>query len=127
MLESRSDIDFIVLASALAVTMLWEMRFPRRHPAAPRTARWRLNSLLMLVNILILYAVIPATTVALALVVKNAGWGLFNLLQLPFAAACALGFLLMDLARYGQHLAMHCLPLLWRVHRVHHADPDLDV
>jgi len=53
--------------------------------------------------------------------------GLFNRVEMPFVLACVLGALLMDLARYGQHLAMHRIPLLWRIHRVHHADPDLDV
>jgi len=127
LLENQNDIHSIVLAAALAVTLLWEMRFPRRDPAVPRAERWRLNFLLMFVNMLVLYAVVPITTVALALIVKNAGWGLFNQLQMPFVPACVLGALLMDVARYGQHLLMHRVPLLWRIHRVHHADPDLDV
>jgi sterol desaturase/sphingolipid hydroxylase (fatty acid hydroxylase superfamily) len=127
LLENQNDIHSFVLAAALAVTLLWEIKFPRRDPAVPRTLRWRLNFLLMFVNMVVLYAVVPITTVTLALVVKNAGWGLFTRMQMPFATACVLGALLMDLARYGQHLLMHRVPSLWRVHRVHHADPDLDV
>ena len=127
LLQSQNDIHSLVLVTALALTLLWEIRFPRRDPAAPRPQRWRLNFLLMFVNMAVLYAVVPITTVALALVVKNAGLGLFNRVEMPFVLACVLGALLMDLARYGQHLAMHRIPLLWRIHRVHHADPDLDV
>jgi sterol desaturase/sphingolipid hydroxylase (fatty acid hydroxylase superfamily) len=126
-LENQNDIHSLVLVTALAVTLVWEIRFPRREPAARRTQRWRVNFLLMLVNMAVLYAVVPITTVALAIVANNAGVGLFNRIEMPFVLGCVLGALLMDLARYGQHLAMHRIPLLWRIHRVHHADPDLDV
>ena len=127
LLEDQNEIHSLVLVAALAATLLWEIRFPRRDPAAPRTRRWRVNFLLMVVNMAVLYAVVPITTVALALLVKNAGLGLFNRIEMPFVLGCVLGALLMDLARYGQHLAMHRIPLLWRIHRLHHADPDLDV
>lgn len=127
LLENQSDVYGAVLLAALAVTLLWEMRFPRRGPAVPRTGRWRLNFLLMFINMLVLFAIVPMTTVALALVAGNAGWGLFNHVQMPFVPVLVLSVLLMDLARYGQHYLLHRVPLLWRIHRVHHADPDLDV
>ncbi len=127
LLENQNDVYTAVMLAALGVTLLWEMWFPRRGPAAPRAARWRLNFLLMPINMLVLYIAVPVTTVTLALIAANAGWGLFNRIQVPFAAALAAGFLLLDLARYGQHFLMHRVPMLWRIHRVHHADPDLDV
>lgn len=127
LLENQNDFYSIVLASALAATLLWEIWFPRRGAVAPRRERWRLNFLLMFINMLVLYAVVPMTTVTLALVSKDAGWGFINQVQMPFVPGFVLSVLLMDLARYGQHLLMHRLPVLWRIHRVHHADPDLDV
>ena len=127
LLQNQNDLHSIVLASALAATLLWEMWFPRRGAAVPRAKRWRLNFLLMFINMLVLYAVVPVTTVTVALVSKDAGWGLFNQVQMPFVLAFASSVLLMDFARYGQHLLMHRVPVLWRIHRVHHADPDLDV
>jgi sterol desaturase/sphingolipid hydroxylase (fatty acid hydroxylase superfamily) len=127
MLEDQNDLYNVVLASALAATLLWEIWFPRRGAAAPRAKRWRLNFLLMLINMLVLYAVVPITTVTLAFVSKEAGWGLLNLMRMPFVLVVVLSVLLMDLARYVQHRLMHRLPGLWRIHRVHHADPDLDV
>ena len=36
-------------------------------------------------------------------------------------------FLLMDYTYYLWHVATHKLPFLWRFHRVHHLDPDLDM
>jgi sterol desaturase/sphingolipid hydroxylase (fatty acid hydroxylase superfamily) len=41
--------------------------------------------------------------------------------------AIALTLLLLDLAIYVQHVLTHAVPALWRLHRVHHTDLDLDV
>jgi sterol desaturase/sphingolipid hydroxylase (fatty acid hydroxylase superfamily) len=127
LLENQNDVQTAVLLAALAATLLWEMWSPRRGPAAPRTKRWRVNFLLLLVNLLVVYALVPVATVTLALVASDAGWGLFNQWRIPFIPAFVLGVLLMDLAKYAQHYLLHRVPLLWRIHRVHHADPDLDV
>ena len=127
LLENQGGLYTAVLLFALTATLLWELAVPRRSPTALRPGRWRVNFLLMVVNMVVLYALVPITTVALALLASDAGWGLFNQVQLPFALVLALGVLLMDFTRYGQHYLMHRVPLLWRIHRVHHADPDLDV
>ena len=127
LLDNQSEIYNVVLLAVLAATLLWEMWLPRREPVAPRVSRWRVNFLLMSIDMVVLYAVVPAGMVALALVATKAGWGLFNQVQLPLVPALAIGILLMDLARYGQHYLMHHTPLLWRIHRAHHSDPDLDV
>ena len=68
-----------------------------------------------------------AAAVGIAYTVSQNGWGLFNLLSLPFWLEVCLAVLLLDLAIYLQHLLMHRVPLLWRLHRVHHADLDYDV
>ena len=65
--------------------------------------------------------------VSLALLAGKHQWGLFNLLELPHFLAIPLFILLFDLAIYWQHRLFHMVPLLWRLHRVHHADPDFDV
>ena len=55
------------------------------------------------------------------------GLGLLHLVQLPRAAAVLLAVVLLDCAIYAQHVVFHRVPLLWRLHRVHHTDPDYDV
>ena len=35
--------------------------------------------------------------------------------------------LVLDLAIYLQHVMFHAVPALWRLHRMHHADLDIDV
>jgi len=65
--------------------------------------------------------------VGLALLAETRGWGLFNAFAVPGWLAIPLAVILLDLAIYLQHVLFHAVPLLWRLHRVHHADPGFDV
>ena len=70
---------------------------------------------------------IPTAAVGAALFAAERGWGLFHLAGVPPVLAAVLGFLILDLVIYGQHVAFHKVPMLWRLHRMHHADLDIDV
>ncbi|MDX1698011.1 MAG: sterol desaturase family protein, partial [Thiohalobacterales bacterium] len=69
----------------------------------------------------------PAAAVGVALYAQSRGWGLLNLLDMPAWLAIVIAVVLLDLAIYVQHFTFHAVPLLWRLHRVHHADLDFDV
>ncbi len=58
---------------------------------------------------------------------ESRGWGLFNLVSLPPWIEVVLAVIVLDLAIYGQHVLFHYVPALWRIHRMHHADLDIDV
>jgi sterol desaturase/sphingolipid hydroxylase (fatty acid hydroxylase superfamily) len=109
------------------VMMLWEIIAPRRALTVPKMQRWTHNIALLLVNSLVLRLLFPAAAVGIAYAASNAGWGLFNLVNLPFWLEVVGAVLFLDLAIYLQHRLMHQLPLLWRLHRVHHADLDIDM
>jgi sterol desaturase/sphingolipid hydroxylase (fatty acid hydroxylase superfamily) len=70
---------------------------------------------------------VPVTAVGVALIAAEKGWGLFPLLGLPAWAAILLGVIVLDLVIYAQHVVFHHVPVLWRLHRMHHADLDIDV
>lgn len=72
-------------------------------------------------------ALLPLAAVVLAVFVHEHGTGLFNMIPVPYPLAVAVSVLAFDLAVYLVHLAFHSAPVLWRMHRVHHADPDFDV
>ena len=55
------------------------------------------------------------------------GWGLLNHFQVPFWIAVPIGVIAMDFVIWLQHVMVHAVPALWRLHRVHHADLDYDV
>ncbi len=86
-----------------------------------------MNLGLSLLNTLLLRLVFPATAVGAAVWAAKSGWGLFNLLPMPLWLAAVLSFVLLDLAIYGQHRVFHAVPWLWRVHRGHHIDLEVDV
>ncbi|MBP6011248.1 MAG: sterol desaturase family protein [Alphaproteobacteria bacterium] len=113
---------FVVLAGAEA---LW----PRRVLSFGRV-RWIANLGLSVLNTALLrlsFLVVPALTVLAAAYVEGQGWGLLPALGVSGVAAGVIGFLVLDLAIYAQHVLFHYVPVFWRLHRVHHADPDIDV
>jgi sterol desaturase/sphingolipid hydroxylase (fatty acid hydroxylase superfamily) len=110
------------------VSMLaWELLAPRRNLSVSKPLRWLNNLGLFALNSVVLRLLFPAAAVGIALAVAEMGWGLFNLLTLPFWLEVIAAVLLLDLAIYLQHILMHRVSLLWRLHRVHHADLDIDL
>jgi sterol desaturase/sphingolipid hydroxylase (fatty acid hydroxylase superfamily) len=108
-----------------------ESVFPRRRRRLTRAQRWPGNLLLVALSavlarlLLTPFALLPVAGAALA---QAQGWGLFNGWShgLPANAVVMVSILLLDLAIYGQHVAFHRWPPLWRLHRMHHADQDYD-
>jgi len=69
----------------------------------------------------------PLAGVGMAFLAQSKGWGLFNFVPAPTWVAIPMAVLLLDLTIYGQHVMFHAMPLLWRLHRMHHADLEFDV
>ncbi len=114
---------FIVLAGI-------ETFAPRRPLNLSKSRRWLTNWGLSFLNTLTLRALavaLPLLAVGAASDAQSNGWGLFNFLELPVVLEFVLAILILDFAIWLQHLITHKTPLLWRLHRVHHADPDFDV
>jgi sterol desaturase/sphingolipid hydroxylase (fatty acid hydroxylase superfamily) len=114
-------------AVVFAAMALWEWWAPRRRLSAGRRSRWPGNLGILAVDIAAVRLLVPATAVGVALIAGAHGWGLFHLLALPAWAAIPLGVVALDLVIYTQHIVFHHVPVLWRVHRMHHADVDIDV
>jgi sterol desaturase/sphingolipid hydroxylase (fatty acid hydroxylase superfamily) len=125
------DHELVVrLGSFLAIFTLmasWELVAPRRGLEMRRALRWTNNLALTALNGVLVRAVLPVTAIAVAEVAAEHGAGLFNLFPVPYPLAVLLSILALDLAIYLQHLMFHAVPLLWRLHRMHHADLDFDV
>ncbi len=129
-MENESLIRLSVFLGLFAVIALAEAWRPRRVRALPRRARWLTNWGFTLLNTLTLRAMafaLPLLAVGAALDAAHNGWGLFNALDWPAWVEITLAILILDFAIWTQHLVTHKVPLLWRLHRVHHADRDMDV
>jgi sterol desaturase/sphingolipid hydroxylase (fatty acid hydroxylase superfamily) len=118
------------LAAALfifAVMAGWEMAHGLRVPRVARGPRWLANLGLVAIDSVLVRLVLPAGLVGAALWVEQRWWGLLPNTGLPRLAATVIAVVALDLAVYLQHVLFHAVPTLWRFHRVHHADHDVDV
>jgi sterol desaturase/sphingolipid hydroxylase (fatty acid hydroxylase superfamily) len=110
----------------LVLLVGFEDAAPRRAMRVGRRRRWPANLSLALLNTLLLRLTFPAAAVGAAMLAEARGWGLLNLVPLPAWFEVGTSIVLLDLVVYGQHVLFHAVPMLWRLHRVHHADPELD-
>ena len=114
-------------AGIFGLMAIWEILAARRELTTGKGRRWVGNLSLVLVDTLIVRLLFPTAAVGTALIVADLGWGVLNVVSVPYWAALLISVAVLDLAIYLQHVMFHALPSLWRLHMVHHADLDLDV
>ena len=111
----------------LAVMAVWEIIAPRRALTVSKTVRWANNLGLVFFNSFLLRLVFPAAAVGMAAFADAQGWGIFNYYETQFWLAVVVSVVAMDFIIYLQHVMVHAVPALWRLHRMHHTDLDFDV
>lgn len=129
-MENESTIRLVIFLGLFALLALIETVIPRRPLRISKTKRWANNWALVLLNTVtlrIMALALPLLAVGAALDASAKGWGLMNLLDFPVWLETVAAILILDFLIWGQHLITHKIPLLWRLHRVHHADQDMDV
>jgi sterol desaturase/sphingolipid hydroxylase (fatty acid hydroxylase superfamily) len=114
-------------AGVLAAMALWELAAPRRRQAVGRRVRWPGNLGVVVLDTLLVRLIFPTAAIGVALLAETYGWGLFHAVRAPVWLALIASVFLLDLAIYLQHVLFHAVPLLWRLHRMHHADLEVDV
>jgi sterol desaturase/sphingolipid hydroxylase (fatty acid hydroxylase superfamily) len=126
-----SSLEIVVRISCytvvFAVMALWEWFAPRRRLGVGRQPRWANNLGILAIDIITVRLLVPTTAVGVALIASERGWGLFTILGLPYCGALVGGVIALDFVIYIQHRLFHYVPALWRLHRMHHADLDIDV
>ena len=109
------------------IMALWELFAPRRKLIIPKIMRWSNNISLVFLNSFILRVLFPTAAVGMAIFAKEQGWGIYNYYDISFVIMVISSVVILDAMIYLQHVMVHAVPVLWRIHRVHHADPDFDV
>jgi sterol desaturase/sphingolipid hydroxylase (fatty acid hydroxylase superfamily) len=127
LLANEPLVRLVVFAAIFAAMAAWEILAPRREQKLARGTRWPSNIGVVVLDTALVRIVFPTTAVGLALLAEARGWGLFNALELPIWAGVPLAVIALDLAIYLQHVLFHAVPALWRLHRMHHADQEIDV
>lgn len=122
----ESVIRFAAFFAILLTMAIAEAAMPRRSLRFGRK-RWPANLAIVVLNALIVRLLLPGGAVATAIWAEAHHFGVLHQIAWPAAFEMLLTLILLDLIIYGQHLLFHTLPLLWRLHMVHHADRDIDV
>ncbi len=116
-----------IFVLVLAVMGVAETLYPRRTRTASQGRRWFTNLGLIVLNSLAVRLIFPLAPIGIAIWARQNDYGLFNAAGWPLWIEAVSAFLLLDMAIYFQHVVSHKIPVLWRLHQVHHADPDIDV
>jgi sterol desaturase/sphingolipid hydroxylase (fatty acid hydroxylase superfamily) len=123
--EAAIRLGFFV--GTFALMALWEGYSPRRVPTLSKAMRWTNNLGLVALNTLLLRLLFPAAAVGMAAFVAQQSWGVLNYVELPYWLTVLAAVIALDFVIWLQHVMVHAIPALWRLHRVHHADPDYDL
>lgn len=126
-LANEPAIRLGAFVGVFALMAAWEVVAPRRARLHTRMARWSANLGLVAFNTVLLRLLLPVAAVGFATLAAQRGWGLLNNIELPAWLALVLAVVAMDFAIWLQHVMVHAVPVLWRLHQVHHADPDYDL
>ncbi|MFQ5345538.1 MAG: sterol desaturase family protein [Mariprofundus sp.] len=121
-----TSLRLIAFFLILLLMMAAELLAPRRVLRFGRK-RWPANLGIVVIDVLTMRLLLPGGAIAAALWADSHGFGLFNLLAWSASMEVIAAVILLDLIIYGQHVLFHAVPILWRLHMVHHADRDIDV
>jgi sterol desaturase/sphingolipid hydroxylase (fatty acid hydroxylase superfamily) len=120
------DLQFALFFGLFAILAAAEAWRPRLERPPARRLRWPANLGLTALNAL-LPPLVPVTAIGVAMWVDREGIGLLQAVAAPLTVAIAATLVIRSFVSYATHVLLHRSPLLWRLHRVHHSDPHLDV
>ena len=125
------NLDLIIRISAFvaifAIMALWEIFAPRRQWCTAKAKRWMINLSMVGFNTLFTRALLASGAFGAAVLAGKGGVGIFHQVNWPWWLELSLAIILLDMVVYFQHVLMHAVPILWRLHMVHHSDVDFDV
>ena len=126
-LQNEALIRLSAFIGIFVIVAIWEMMAPRRVLSLAKAWRWTSNIGIVVLNTVVLRLIFPAAAVGVAAFAGEQGWGVFNYYPVPFWLALVVSVMFLDFIIYLQHVMVHAVPALWRLHRVHHADLDYDL
>ena len=126
LLAHQARLQTDLLLASFAIVAVWESFAARRALRTGLPRRWFNNLALAALGLAVSSVCLPVAAVTFAMLAEQHGWGLLHRLTLPLWVLCVLGMIVVDLANYAKHRLFHAMPLLWRFHRIHHSDLDVD-
>jgi len=127
MLENELGLRIFFFVGILITVAIWETLSPKRDRLIGRGIRWTRNLSLAILSSLIVRLIVPFTAVGAALYADQHQIGLMHFRDIPFVLALGMSILMLDFIIYLQHVVFHHVPILWRLHKIHHIDQEIDV
>jgi sterol desaturase/sphingolipid hydroxylase (fatty acid hydroxylase superfamily) len=125
--QAESYAYWTTFTVAFLAVSVWESIRPRGELSIPAARRWRNHGLLLVLASLCSMVLLRSTPVLAAIAVQRSQYGLRWLQHVPPFASFVMALLCLDLVKYATHRLLHSTSFLWRVHQVHHSDPDFEV
>lgn len=151
-MDNTAVIRLSVFLGVFVLMAVLEALLPAREAVLSRKTRWLGNLSMVVIGALVSRILLPATLVGVSLWAQQKGIGVFNVLldavpadasssnqllnsgeplnnsstYLVHIAIVTLSVLLLDMLIYWQHRLFHTVPMLWRFHKMHHADSHVD-
>ena len=116
----------LLVGGAFAGLVWWERRRPLRRATQPKLRRDARNLTVAALSAAAIQVAETPVTAPLAELVERRRWGLLKRLDLPAWLEVPLAVVLFDYTLYLWHVLTHKLPFLWRFHKIHHVDLDMD-
>jgi len=123
----EQNLRLIVFIGLITFVILWELISPKRPLTQSKSKRWLNNFALIGLDVLLVRLLLPIAAAGIGLWANHNHIGLLNTIPLNQTLSVFMAIIFLDLVIYWQHRLFHTIPLLWRLHQVHHADRDIDV
>jgi sterol desaturase/sphingolipid hydroxylase (fatty acid hydroxylase superfamily) len=124
---SESSIRLLLFFTAIIFFLAMELILPYRASSVSKLKRWINNIALALFNSLLLQLVFSSAVASTAVYVQSHRLGVLNMVEIPLWLKVFVTVVFLDFMLYLWHLLNHEMPTLWRFHRVHHSDLNMDV
>jgi len=126
-MAGEQTIRLVFFLGILVVVAVWEVITPRRTLSDSKRRRWFVNLSMVVIDTAVVRFLLPVLPTGLSLMAQERGMSLLNIVMLPAWIKTVLAVVALDFVIYLQHVLFHFLPILWRLHRMHHTDLDIDV
>ncbi len=124
---TEPQIRFGIFIGLFVLLAVLEFMVPRRMPKPVKARRWFTNWAIIVIDSVVVRVLFASAAVGAALWASSNGYGLFNVVPVPEWLSIVICFVVLDFSIWLTHLASHKIPILWKIHRMHHSDVDIDV
>jgi sterol desaturase/sphingolipid hydroxylase (fatty acid hydroxylase superfamily) len=127
LINSQKNLPYILFIGVFVVLSILEIKYGGYKEKIPRLLRWPHHFLLVLFNTVLFRILFPGFCLFAAISAAGHRFGLFNQVKVPDLFGIIFTVIFLDWTLYYLHRVYHAIPFLWKIHRVHHTDLEVDI